>query len=77
MVLFKEALSGSGAIGTGEIEIVDDGEGLQLAMADTMQAMMAQSELTIAAFSTRTGTLKELGTFGSHRFKQTFVRFCK
>ncbi len=77
MVLFKETLSRSGAIGTGKIEIVDNGEGTQLAMADTMQTMVSQSELTVTAFSTGTGTLKELGAFGSHGFNQAFVRFCK
>mgnify|MGYP001548104611 CR=1 FL=1 len=39
MGLLKETLSSGGAIRSGEIEIVDDGQGIQLAMADTMQEL--------------------------------------
>ena len=60
MGLLKETLSSGGAIRTGEIEIVDDGQGIQLAMADTMQAMMSKCKLAVAAFNAGTGTLKDV-----------------
>ena len=77
MGLLKETLSCGGAIGTGEIEVVDDSQGIQLAMAYTMQAMMSKCELAVAAFGARSGALKELGTLGSYGFNQPFVSFCK
>ena len=77
MGLLKETLSRSGAIGTGEIEVVDDGQGIQLTMADTMQAMMSKCELAVAAFNAGTGTLEELGTLGRYGFNQTFVSVIK
>ena len=58
----KEAFSGSRAVGTGQEEIVDGGQRLEFARAEPMETMMAQRELTIAAFDTRTRALKSLGT---------------
>ena len=66
MGLLKETLSSGRVIGSGEIEIVDDSQSIQLAMADTMQAMMSKCELAVAAFNTGTGTLKVLCAFGGH-----------
>ena len=77
MGLLKETLSRGGAIGTGEIEVVDDSQGIQLTMADAMQAMMSKCELAVAAFNTGTGTLEELGTLSRYGFKQALVSFCK
>ena len=77
MGLLKETLSCGGVIRSGDIEIVDDGQGIQLAMADPMQTMMSEGELSIAAFDAGTGALKELGTLGGHGFNQAFVRFCE
>ena len=71
----KETLSRGGVIRSGDIEIMDDGQGTQLAMADTVQAMVTKSELAVAAFDAGTGSLKELGTLGGHRFNQLFFRF--
>ena len=34
---------------------------------------MSKCELAVAAFGAGTGTLKELGTLGGHRFNQVFV----
>ena len=68
MRLLKETLSSGGVVRSGEIEIVDDGQSIQLAMADTMQAMMSKGELAVAAFNAGTGALKELGALGGHRF---------
>ena len=77
MGLLKETLSWGGTIRPGEKEVMDDSQGVQLAMADTVQAMMTKSELTVAAFDAGTGPLKELGTLDSDRFNQTFVGFCE
>ena len=73
MRLLKETLSCGGTIRSGEIEIVDDGQGIQLAMTDAMQAMVSKCELAVAAFGAGTGALKELSTLGGHRFNQPFV----
>ena len=75
MRLLKETLRRGRAVRSGKIEIVNDGQGIQLAMADTMQAMVSKCKLAVAAFDAGTGTLKELGTLGSHRFNQVFVSF--
>ena len=75
MGLLKETLSSGGAVRSDEIEIVDDGQGIQLAMADTMQAMMSKCELAVAAFNAGTGTLKVLCAFGGHGLNQMFVSF--
>ena len=75
MGLLKETLSRGGAIRSGEIEIMDDGKGIQLAMADTMQAMVSKSQLAVTAFGAGTGTLKELGTLSGYGFNQAFVSF--
>jgi hypothetical protein len=58
----KEAFSGGRAVGTGQEEIVDGGQSLEFARSETMETMMAQRELAIAAFDTRTGSLKGLDT---------------
>jgi len=65
----KEAFCGGRAVRTGQEEIVDGGEGLEFARAEPMETMMAQCELTIAAFHTRTGALKGLDTSQGEGFE--------
>ena len=43
----KEPLCGGRAVGTGQEEIVDRGEGLEFARAEPVETMMAQRELAI------------------------------
>jgi len=70
MGLVKETLSSCRAILSGQEEVVHNGECVQLTMADAMEAMMAQSQLTIAAFGTGTGALKEVCAFAGHRLAE-------
>ena len=70
MGLVKETLSSCRAILSGQEEVVHNGECVQLTMADAMEAMMAQSQLTIAAFGTGTGALKEVCAFAGHRLDE-------
>jgi hypothetical protein len=65
----KEAFCGGRAIRAGQEKIVDGGEGLEFAGAESMETMMAQRELTIAAFDTGTGALKGLDTSQGEGFE--------
>ena len=50
------------------MEIVESGEGRQLAVAEAMVAMMMQGQLTIAAFDRGTAALEEVGTLTGDLF---------
>jgi hypothetical protein len=57
--------------------IVDGRQSRQLLVAEAMQAMMPQRQLSIATLHTGTGTLKEFGALLCHLFNGSQVCGCQ
>ncbi len=74
MVAAEEAPGGGRAIGATDIEVVHGGERRELAVTETMTAMMMQGQLTVAARHTGTAALEQIGAVAGHLFEALAVR---
>ena len=61
----EEAASCGGSISPGRPEVVDDGQGGQLAGCQAVKTVPAQREHAISAFDAGAGALEQLGAFES------------
>ena len=64
----EEAFGGGGAVGATDIIVVQGGQGGQLAVAETVTAVMIQRQVAVAPFHTGTAALEQIGTARGDRF---------
>ena len=57
----EEALGGGGGVGAQDMEVVDRGEGGQLAVAKAVTAVMVERQVAVAAFHAGAAALKQIG----------------
>ncbi len=62
MGLSEEALSGRGAIGALDRKVVQGGQELLLARAESVMPMLIEREEAVAPFDTRAAALEQIGT---------------
>jgi hypothetical protein len=65
----EEALGGGGAVGAVDVEVMHGGERRELAVAQTMAAMVMEGQLTVAALHTGAAALEAIGAFAGHLFQ--------
>ena len=57
----EEALGGGRTVGAEDMEVVDGGEGAQLAVAEAMTAVMIERQVAVATFHAGTAALEQVG----------------
>ena len=69
----EETLGRGGAIGTRDEVVMHGGQGVQPGVAEAVQTMMAESQLSIAPFGAGARALKELSALGGDLFNELFL----